>query len=101
VDQKSTTGFLIELYGNPVCWTTKKQKTVALSSTEAEYVALASTEVGWTQNFLRELGWSIEEPTLIYKGNQSCIHLLSKCEHHGLNILTLNSISLETCVVTA
>jgi len=86
VDRKSTTGFLIELYGNPVCWTTKKQKTVALSSTEAEYVALAtaSTEVVWIRNFLRELGWKIEEPIIVYEDNQSCIHLLSKCEHQRL-----------------
>jgi len=62
VDRKSTTGFLIEIYGNPVCWVTKKQSTVALSSTEAEYVALAmaSTEIVWIRNLLMELGWKIK-----------------------------------------
>jgi len=39
-DRKSTTGFLLEVFGNNVSWTTRKQTTVALSSTEAEYVAL-------------------------------------------------------------
>jgi hypothetical protein len=39
-DRRSTTGF--EVYGATVSWVTKKQSTVAPSSTEAEYVALAT-----------------------------------------------------------
>ena len=85
-DRKSTTGFLIEVYGNPVCWVTKKQSTVALSSTEAEYVALAtaSTEAVWTRNLLKELGWKLKDPVIMYEDNQACIHLLSKWEHQRL-----------------
>lgn len=39
IDGKSTTGGLIQIYGNTAHWITKKQSSVALSSTEAEYVA--------------------------------------------------------------
>ncbi|RVW58637.1 Retrovirus-related Pol polyprotein from transposon RE1 [Vitis vinifera] len=40
---KSTTTFVLFLGGNPISWCSKKQKTVACSSTEAEYRAVAST----------------------------------------------------------
>lgn len=40
-DRKSTTGYCFKVFGAVVCWCTKKQASVGLSSTEAEYVALA------------------------------------------------------------
>jgi hypothetical protein len=53
-DRKSVSGFLIQDYGNLIGWVTRKQNTVALSSTEVEYVALASavSEVLWMKGFL-------------------------------------------------
>ena len=36
VTKKSTSGYVITMYGNPVCWLTKKQLVVAQSTTEAE-----------------------------------------------------------------
>ncbi|XP_071653225.1 uncharacterized protein [Temnothorax longispinosus] len=85
-DRKSTTGYLCKVFGNTVCWTTKKQSTVALSSTEAEYVALATTatELLWLKNLLVDLGVSCEEPIKIYEDNQSTIHLLQQWEHKRL-----------------
>lgn len=37
----STSGYLFTLAGGPVSWQSKKQRSVALSSTEAEYVSQA------------------------------------------------------------
>jgi len=85
-DRKSTSGFLFEVHGATVSWTTRKQPTVALSSTEAEYVALASavTELIWLKGLMCDLDIQIEEPIIIYEDNQSCIHLLDKWEHRRL-----------------
>lgn len=83
LDRKSTSGYLFKCFGNTICWTTKKQSTVAQSSTEAEYIALAmgATELLWLKNLLFDLEIGCEEPIIIYEDNQSCIHLLNRWEH--------------------
>lgn len=85
-DRKSTSGFLIQIHGNSVLWGTKRQNSVALSSTEAEYVALATaaSELLWVENLLNDLGMSWTNPLLIYEDSQACIKLLSRWEHKRL-----------------
>jgi len=39
-DRKSTYGLVFMLCGGPVAWTLRKQQSVSISTTEAEYVAL-------------------------------------------------------------
>jgi hypothetical protein len=48
-DRKSITGNFCTLANGPVSWLSCKQKTIALSSTEAEYMALSdcSRQLGW------------------------------------------------------
>ena len=64
--RKSTTGFVYTLEGIAVCWTSRLQKIVALSTTEAEYVAVteAGKEMVWLQGFLDELGKKNEKGVL-------------------------------------
>ena len=52
-DSKSTSGYLFTLAGATICWKSRKQKLIALSSTEAEYIAL--TEAAKEASWLREL----------------------------------------------
>jgi hypothetical protein len=47
--RRSTTGYVFLLGEAPVSWASKKQSTIALSSTEAEYMACthATKEILW------------------------------------------------------
>jgi len=56
-DRKSTTGYLFMTQGGAISWNSKKQPTVALSTTEAEYMALtsASQEALWLRRLMREI----------------------------------------------
>jgi hypothetical protein len=59
--------------GGPVSWSSKRQSTVATSSTEAEYIGQynAAREAVWIRSFLQELGYRdlIKEPLVIKADN--------------------------------
>jgi transposase InsO family protein len=77
-DRHSVTGSVFKLLGGPVSWQSKKQKTVALSTTEAEYMALAATcqEALWLRALAKELDpQSVEEPTMILCDNKGSVDL--------------------------
>lgn len=56
-DRKSTSGYVFQLGTKAISWSSKKQATVALSSTEAEYVAATSAacEAVWLRRILDDL----------------------------------------------
>ena len=58
-DRKSTLGQVFIFAGGPISWASKKQKSVATSTTEAEYIALSecSRQVLWFKHLFEELGY--------------------------------------------
>ncbi|PKA48313.1 Retrovirus-related Pol polyprotein from transposon TNT 1-94 [Apostasia shenzhenica] len=83
-DRKSTSGFLFTLGSGAISWTSKKQASVALSSSEAEYVAAASAccQAIWIRRILTDLHQPQEEATNIFCDNMGAI-LMAKnpCQH--------------------
>lgn len=55
--RRSVSGYVAMLGGGPICWQSKRQKSVATSTTEAEYIALfeASKQSIWIRRLLTEL----------------------------------------------
>jgi hypothetical protein len=73
-ERKSTTGVLFFLGEKVVTWQSQKQKTVALSTCEAEYMAGACQAV-WLTRLLRDIaGEDVQQPVL-KMDNQSAIAL--------------------------
>jgi hypothetical protein len=78
-DRHSVTGFVFFMASGPVCWNSRRQDTVALSSTEAEYMALTETsrQCAWMRTFQKEIGFQPMNPTPICSDNLGAIHLAS------------------------
>lgn len=77
--RRSCTGYVTRMCGGAISWSSKRQQTIALSSTEAEYMALSSTakEVLWLRQLSKELDKSAPKTISIYCDNQSAISLSS------------------------
>ncbi|XP_046145331.1 secreted RxLR effector protein 161-like [Osmia bicornis bicornis] len=71
-DRRSYTGYVFRLFGGAISWSSRKQKTVAMSSAEAEYMALseAAKESIYQRRFLTEVVGKLKT-TLILCDNQS------------------------------
>lgn len=84
-DRKSTTGYLFKMFDTDlICWNTRKQASVAASSTEAEYMALfeAVREALWLKSLLKSLRINLNEPIKIFEDNQGCISIANNPSCH-------------------
>jgi hypothetical protein len=84
--RKSTTGYLFLLGQTPISWSSKLQKTVAISSCEAEYMALryAVQEMLWLQDIFRQLPiLGITNAKALYCDNTFVIDLSKNPEHYA------------------
>ena len=81
---RSTAGYVFLLAGGAISWSSKRQQTVAVSSTEAEYMAAthASKEALWLKRFVSDLGW--EQSTVrIFCDNQSALKMMKNPTYHA------------------
>ncbi|XP_059223384.1 uncharacterized protein LOC131997099 [Stomoxys calcitrans] len=76
-DRQSTTGYVFLHQSSAVSWATKKQKTVALSSTEAEFMSLTAAiqESVYLKKLEMELNPKIEEAMKIFCDNKGAIQV--------------------------
>uniref|UniRef100_H3H1B3 Reverse transcriptase Ty1/copia-type domain-containing protein n=1 Tax=Phytophthora ramorum TaxID=164328 RepID=H3H1B3_PHYRM len=87
-DRKSTSGYTFMLMSAPVSWGSKKQSSVSLSTSEAEYIAvsLAIQEGKWIHRLLCEILAAANETgpeLMIREDNQSCIKMTKNPVNHG------------------
>ena len=84
-DRKSTIGYVVYLGAGPISWCSKKQSTIALSTTEAEYTMAneAAKEITWLRAILSVLKQHHAGPSLLHCDNQSAISLSKNLVFHA------------------
>ncbi len=82
-DRHSTSGYVFLMAKGAVSWVSRKQKTVSLSSTEAEYMGLSDScrQTAWLRSFQQELGFAVNKPTPLCGDNQGSIFLAVNPAH--------------------
>lgn len=85
VDRRSYTGYAYILSGAAIAWKSQKQRTVALSSTEAEYVSLAEAakEALYLKSLLGELELNIFKDIVLYGDNMGAQYLANNPVFHA------------------
>lgn len=84
-DHISTSGYITFLGHTPLSWSSKKQCTVARSSTMAEYQAMAGAvaKTNWLTNLLGELHIRLSHVPNIYCDNIGTIYLCQNLVFHS------------------
>ena len=84
-DRRSISGFVFKIANGAISWSSKKQASTALSSTEAEYVAgaHAAKELVWLRALLAEIGSPCEGPTVLLMDNQSAMAIAENPVYHA------------------
>ncbi len=85
-DRRSTTGFVFMMGGGATSWSSKRQPTIALSTTKAEYMAntQATKEAIWMTKFMKELGYMKEKKAMVIRcDNQGAISLTKNPTQHA------------------
>ena len=75
IDQKSTSRYVFMFGGGPICCSSKRHSSIALSSAEAEYrgVVNACIQAIWLQGILSEFDLGSTLSTVLFCDNQSAI----------------------------
>lgn len=75
--RKSTSGFVVIMAGASISWLARLQKSVSISTVEAEYMALSACamKVVWLRALFSELGFRQPSATLIRGDNMGSISL--------------------------
>ncbi|CAM9712750.1 unnamed protein product [Choristocarpus tenellus] len=93
------------LNGGPVTWSSKKQSTVSLSSTESESrPQLCSSRSPHLRSLLSSLGFDAKSPLILHEDNQGTIHLANnpayspRTKHVGVCLAFLRD-TVASCIV--
>lgn len=86
LDQRcSTTGYVFQIQGGAISWATRRQPTIALSSTEAEFMSMVAAiqESLWLKRLECELFLFAPKVIVLYCDNQGTLHLAKNKGYHA------------------
>ena len=83
--RRSTTGYVFKLGSGAISWCSKRQPTVSLSTTEAEYraAAMAAQESTWLIRLMQDLHQPVDYALPLYCDNQSAVRLAENPVFHA------------------
>jgi transposase InsO family protein len=83
-DRRSVSGYALTLCGGAISWASRKQRTTALSTVEAEFMAMTDVakDVVWWRSFLGEIGLDMRQPTEVLCDNMGTLALAANPTHH-------------------
>ncbi len=84
-DRRSTTGFVFMMGGGATSWSSKRQLTIALSTTEVYMASTQATkEAIWMTKLMKELGYMKEKKAMAIRcNNQGAISLTNNPTQHA------------------
>ena len=84
-DRTSTSGYVIFLGSNPISWSSKKQKTIARSTTEIEYRVIVTVvaKLNWVINLLKEPKVNSTLTPTLYCDNVGATYLCANPVFHS------------------
>ena len=84
-DRTSTCSFLIFLGANLISWSSTKQRTIARSSTEAEYhvIVVVATKLQWVKSLLLKLLVLVESSLTLFSDNLGVTYLSANPIFHS------------------
>nr|PNR34787.1 hypothetical protein PHYPA_022685 [Physcomitrium patens] len=86
-ERRSTSGYCFLLSEGVISWSSTRQRSTALFSTEAEYIAMATAASGlvWIRHLLHDLHHTetLNYPTEIHCDNQSALALVDTTKFHS------------------
>ncbi|XP_036327398.1 secreted RxLR effector protein 161-like [Rhagoletis pomonella] len=84
-ERRSNTGYVFVLQGGAISWATRKQPTIALSSTEAEFMSMVAAiqEALWLKRFEGELFADATPSIQLNCDNQGAIKLATNNNYHA------------------
>ena len=100
ISRKSVTGYIVTLAGGAISWVSRKQKTIALSSTEAEYMSMSDTsrQIVWIESLMQELSFPIDTIFLCCD-NQGAMFLASNpAQEHRSKHIDIKYHYIRECV---
>nr|DAD29412.1 TPA_asm: hypothetical protein HUJ06_030880 [Nelumbo nucifera] len=83
-DMKNTSGYCFSIGGGVFSWCLKKQKSVAQSSTEAEYVSasMATSQTIWLRRITEDISEKQENAMVIHCNKKSAITMSKNLCYH-------------------
>ncbi|XP_045507484.1 secreted RxLR effector protein 161-like [Colias croceus] len=84
ISRRSMTGYVFMKSGAAITWSSQRQHSVALSTTEAEFMAacVATKELMWLKQLFCDLGEYKQSSVCLNIDNQSAINVIKNSEFH-------------------